>query len=456
MAALPLLILTTIGSVFAYERGREWWLARNLPPARADAANVLILVMDTVRADSFDRLRETGQIPNLARLAAEGARFTNAWSTTSWSLPSQASILTGRYPHEHGADWPKIRLSRHSVTLGDHFREKGYIAGVFSGNSAWVVPEYLGAGFQRFEAYQAENLFRRTVYGRKIDKQLEPRGYHSAGRGKTAADIRRQLLRFIDDYPDRPYFAYLCFMDVNRTFHDHRLNRRAPEPVVIRSYERAMRDLDAEIGTLLTALGSRAHSRDTLVVVTSDHGESFGPSVTTDHKPTGHGTSLYREQLQVPLLIHYPGRVPAGRVVNQTTSIVQIPATILHLLRSEDPRMAGEPLVSNPAPATWTGADAGSPGCVLGNLRFPEESREDLSVICGSWRYIVVGANRPKRVSTELYDMAGDPLEQNNLAGREDLRGLQAEMETQLQRLSATGAAASMARQSGLESRSRE
>ncbi|MBI4589075.1 MAG: sulfatase, partial [Candidatus Rokubacteria bacterium] len=293
---IPALLLAAWAGVAVYDKAREMWLFRHLPPAEADAPNVLLIVLDTVRRDSVGRPAERSLTPNLDRIAAGGVRFENAWVTSSWSLASQASILTGRYPHEHGADWPDFRLDDRYPTLAEFFSRRGYVTGAFSGNAAWVTPEYLGRGFLRFNAYLLEDLLRRTVHGRKLDRLLGEVGYHAAGRGKKAPTLNAEFLAFLDDYRSRPFFAYLCYMDVNQAFHDRRLNpgfrRRATRQEVIEAYEGGMRALDAEIARLFSELDRRRLLDRTLVVITSDHGESFGAEAD-DHDPPDHGTSLY-------------------------------------------------------------------------------------------------------------------------------------------------------------------
>ena len=162
------------------------------PPA---PLNVLLVLLDTVRADRFDALSAAGALPHLSRLASRGIRYSNAWAHASWSLPSHATILTGRYAHEHGADWPGLRLDPAAPTLASWFSGQGYVAGAFSGNSNWVTPEYLGHGFLRFQAYDFEAHLRRTTFGRKLGRAVQPLGGHFAGRGRKAPTINRELLQ---------------------------------------------------------------------------------------------------------------------------------------------------------------------------------------------------------------------------------------------------------------------
>ena len=132
-----MILLLALG-VAGYEKASE--MVRANCRGRTGAPNVLVIVMDTVRYDSFVR-SETGSLtPNLDRIATQGVRFENVWSSSSWTLPSQASILTGLYPDQHGADWPRLKLDAGQPTLAAFFSRQGYAAGAFSGNSAWIAP----------------------------------------------------------------------------------------------------------------------------------------------------------------------------------------------------------------------------------------------------------------------------------------------------------------------------
>jgi arylsulfatase A-like enzyme len=342
--------------------------------------------------------------PNIDRLTTLGVSFTNAWATSSWSLPTQATILTGRYPHEHGADWPGFVLS--APTLSEYFARRGYVTGAFSGNAAWITPEYLERGFVRFEVYRFEDLLRRTAYGRILDRLLRGVGLHSAGRGKKAPAVNAGFADFIEDYGGRPFFAYLCYMDVNQAFHHRRLNRGfwqrpATSREVVDAYEHGLRAVDAEIGNLIDDLARRRLLERTLIVLTSDHGESFGAHETDDHDPPGHGTSLYAEQTKIPLSIVYPAKVPAGRRVNRAVSQRDIPATILQALGLAESPFGGQTLLRH-----VDDVDDIPPRPVLATLYY--EERNMRSVIWDRWQYIHDRRRDPQ--GEELFDLEADPL----------------------------------------------
>lgn len=413
---IPAVLLLLWLGVGATQRVTELLRARALPASHAGSPNVLVLVMDTVRADRIQPWRDNSLTPNFDRLAAGGVRFDNALSTTSWSLPSQASILTGRYAYQHGADWPSAQMNKSTATLPEYFGAQGYVTGAFSGNAAWVTPEYLGRGFLRFRVYILEDLFRRTTLGRKIDNVIEKIGYHSAGRGKKAPQVNREFLEFLDHYPDRPFFAYLCYMDVNQEMHDRSMNKDGRVPEVVQTYDEALRRLDGHIGALLAELEKRGKLERTLLVLTSDHGESFGAEETADHDPSGHGTSLYREQSAVPLLVNYPGKIPAGVVSTRTVSLADIASTIVELLGGKDTPFTGESLSGG-----WRLQDSasGAAPAVLAELRHLDGKELQASAFRGTWQYLNTPRNFKKlKKGDELFDFSSDALSRKNLAGQ--------------------------------------
>jgi arylsulfatase A-like enzyme len=408
----PALLIAVGLGVTTYETIRESWLYRQLPTPAAGQANVLLIVMDTVRYDSFARPAEQSLTPHLDQIVAKGMRFENAWATSSWSLASQASILTGRYPHEHRADWPDFELDPKYPTLAQFFERQGYVTGAFSGNSAWVTPEYLGQGFLRFDVYILEDLLRRTVYGQILGRGIAKVGYHESGRGKKAPILNEQFLSFIREYRDRPFFAYLCYMDVNQYFHDRWFNSRflgeASMAEVAQAYEEGLKVLDRQIADIFDELARMGILENTFVVITSDHGQSFGATESNDHDPHGHGTSLYPEQVQVPLFLVFPAEVPA-ETVTRAVSTQAIAATIVHHLKLSGSPFVGTPLVSlRQSETSWKHGDASA----LATLRY--EDRNMRSLIANRWQYIEDLTN--SRKNEELYDLAEDPLARKNVA----------------------------------------
>jgi arylsulfatase A-like enzyme len=403
----PLLIVVLLGGVRVSGILREKRAMAALPVGSANAPSVLILLLDTVRRDRFDARPDRSPTPRLDEFARRATWFANAWSTTSWSLPSQASLLTGVHPHQHGADWPALELRPGLRTMPERFGEAGYVTGAFSGNAAWIVPEHVGRGFHRFRVYRLEDLLRRTLIGRALDRPLILLGAHSSGRGRAAATLNADLLEFLDARGGRPFFAYLCYMDVNRLFHRRQLGHPAwtPEPEprsVVAAYDSGLTALDAEVGSLLDRLRVRGDLDNTIVVILSDHGESFPGGAVGDHPPAGHGTSLFPEQVRVPLWISRPGS-SAADTVQADVSIRDVPTTVAALASLATDGLGGSSLISR----------AAGDSDVLATLRYA--GREANALV--SERFLLIeqlerGARRPR-----VFFMAEDSLAQIDRAG---------------------------------------
>ena len=380
-------------------------LGRRIGPFRAARPpNVLVICLDTVRRDRF--AVDDGRLsPALHRFAARGVTYTRAWSASSWSLPSQASILTGVGANRHGANWPGLALRATTPTLAERLAAHGYVTGAFSSNAAWVTPEYLGRGFLRFRAYSVEDHLRRTTHGRWLSRLSELVGGHPAGRGTPAAVVRDAFLDFVDAYAERPFFGYLCFMDVNREFHHAQLGRAiwegAADPRdILAAYDAALARLDTQVEAVLAGLAQRGRLDDTLVVITSNHGESFGKAHAGDHDPAGHGTSLFPEQTRVPLMIAGPG-IPARTVVDATVSTTGIAPTIYRQLGLASP--AGTPGLPLDASTTTGDRPVGA------TLRY--DAHHEQAAMTDRWLYRRnFAAGRE-----ELYDLAADPQAQHDL-----------------------------------------
>lgn len=380
------------------ERARRGGLGDPEP----SAPNVLFLMLDTVRRDELLGGEGERNAPTLTALAREGVWFEDAWSVTSWSLPSQASALTGLDPAAHRADWPSFDLAPEATTLAETFAAKGWATGAFSGNSSWITREYLGRGFLRFRTYVAEDLIRRTSLGKGLDGLGRAFSFYAAGRGKKAPRIHEQLLDFVDDYADRPFFAYVCYMDANHAIYARKFNRyfrrEAPLPEVHEAYQEGLRVLDGQIGDLLAELRRRGLLESTILVVASDHGESFGPEVRDDHRPIGHGTHLYPEQSRIPLFIVAPGRIAAGGRVAEPVSLAGVPATLSGLLGWTE-SFPGDPLPLGESPSPP--AEEASP--VRMTLRYLDRDLRGLAI--PGWQYIEDGAGA---APGELLKLEGD------------------------------------------------
>lgn len=336
---------------------------RSLPDPASSAPNVLLLILDTVRASSTGLYEgPADNTPHLDARARAGVVFENAYSTASWTLPSHASIFTGQYASHTGADW-RAPLGTTYPTLAEVLRDRGYATGGFVANTvaAWYRTG-LARGFLHYEdtkrspteallattftqtnsivdAYIAwiSGAWWRTAVRSIWPISLAPHGNYVWHDQISADDVADGFLAWQRTLDQRPFFAFLNLFDAHEPYlppQRYRAMYPAPAPNVAR-YLGGIRYMDDVIDRLLDELDQRGVLRNTIVVVTSDHGESFG-----EHKLFGHGNGLYREQIRVPLLIlNGPGLV-AGTRVAAPVSLRDLGATILSLTSTDD----GHPL----------------------------------------------------------------------------------------------------------------
>jgi arylsulfatase A-like enzyme len=466
---VPLLVGTLLAIVVATIGGRAWKEYRAvaaLPRTTAGAQNVLLIVWDTVRAGNLSlQGYSRPTTPNLEHLAGRGVRFDSAFSTASWTLPSHASLFTGRWPHELGVGW-KSPLRSDVPTLAEYLTSHGYDTAGFAANLDYCNRETgLARGFTHYEdfpidAYDAfiryvalSHRFEPESWFLVLDRLLEKclgRWYDILPRSrehtKNAADIDRAFLGWLArrPAPRRPFFAFLNYNDAHSPYevpdrstagfglrpsssldrlallHWNSLDKARLSAHEVRMaadvYDDCISYLDRRLGTLLEELSRRGVLENTLVIVTSDHGEHLG-----DHLLFFHGCSLYRQLVQVPLVIVDNKGVPAGRVVARPVSLCDVPATIVDLLGLEsDAPFPGRSLTS-----FWRRQDLsvapteepllmeiGKPEVLANQGREPAAKGAMTSLVAGGMHYI-----RTADGLEELYVLNSDPEERFNVAG---------------------------------------
>ncbi|MGH7656665.1 MAG: sulfatase, partial [Gemmatimonadales bacterium] len=364
----------------------------SLGPAPAGAPNVLLLVLDTVRSASLGLYGyERATTPGLERWARTGTVFERATATSSWTLPSHAGLFTGRYVHELAAGFRTPMGSRWPTVAGE-FRRNGYNTAGFSANRKYVTWEFgLNRGFDRFEDYAvtpgqvmvSSALSRMLVWQPWFQNLI---GFHDLYGRKGADDIRVEFLQWISGRRDqgRPFFAFLNYYDAHNPYlPPSPWNGRftsdtvdyvpptlgpwlSPEQIAREqdAYEGAIAWLDHEISTLLEQLEARGLLDNTILVITSDHGEQFG-----EHGLVDHGNSLYQPLLDVPLILRFPGAVPAGARFDTPVTLRDIPVTMLDLAGLDDSSIPGESLVRFWETRSAAGDEPESP--ILSGLTWP-------------------------------------------------------------------------------------
>lgn len=329
--------------------------------APPDAPNVLLIILDTVRAASLSLYGGRAGTPALDSLAAGGVAYDRAVSTAPWTLPAHASMFTGLWPHEHGADW-RAPLDRRPPTLAEVLSRHGYRTGGFAANLVFTSREHgLHRGFRVYRDYRRSpgallrsSALVQTVTTSKYLRRLT--GFHEVTGRKRGVHVNREFLDWEKKSGGRPWFAFLNYydahepylprapyagryspglpsrrFDLQRFWHVEGMldDWKALSPGEVdaerAAYEEAITGLDADVGALLSELRRRGVLDRTIVVITSDHGELFG-----EHAAFAHGNSIYWRTLHVPLVIAWPGHLAPGRVT-ETISLRDLPATILSL-----------------------------------------------------------------------------------------------------------------------------
>jgi arylsulfatase A-like enzyme len=442
--------------------------------------------MDTVRADATSlHGYKRGTTPNLARWATRGVAFKRAIATAPWTLPSHASMFTGRWPWECDVDLDRA-LDRTFPTLAEFLRDHGYATAGFASNTAFCSVEYgLSRGFAHYEDYVVSPVeaLRTSALGWLIAKRvgslldnlflalgLEPRHpFEVETHRKDAAQINRDALSWIARQKDRPYFAFLNYMDAHdpyllppgprthfgvtpKTLRDYQILRdwfsldkrtcRPDEIVLARdAYDDCIAYLDNHIGRLLDELESRGQLKNTLVIIAADHGEMFGEHSRDGVPLFNHRVSLYQPEIHVPLVIIAPGETVPGSVATKLASLRDVPATVVDLLGlAKTSPFPGTSLISKTKSATASSAERAEPA-VLSEFSCRDELTTDRQVpgaAPSQMRAVFSGNLMYQRTGDrgeELYDLDRDPAEQHNLAGDASRRADEQRMRRMLDQL---------------------
>ncbi len=463
--SLAWLIAILLAAVVIVQGG--FWLQQRialtqLPAAAKDSPNILVIVMDTVRADhlsGYGYSRATS--PNLDRIAQEGVLFEQAYSTSSWTEPAHGSLFTGRYVSEHGAD--NKPLDNRYPTIAEALYAHGYQTGAFSANFE-AVNRHLGfgRGFIHFEDYyrSIKSILVNTVYGRMAHYYLLHRvlGVESYIDRRDAREINNAFLNWVDQaQQEHPFFAFINYYDAHDPYlppepyrskfsakpgpgglinSDWDMNNiytgLTPEQIQseVDAYDGAVAYLDEMINDLIKELQKRNLDQNTLVIITSDHGEMFG-----EHGLLHHANSLYREVIHVPLIFLWPGHLPEGKRVEQPASIVAIPATLLDLVGAKDGATFRGPSLALLWTETGAAKDWPDPLMEMGQLPWVPDRQPAFyggmkSIIDLNWHYIV-----HEKFGEELYDLNTDPKELQSQAQESTAQPLLARLRAALEAL---------------------
>jgi arylsulfatase A-like enzyme len=480
------------GSLWLGDRSRQAReSARPLPPQ--GSPNVLLIVLDTVAAGhlgmhGYNRATST----TLTELAERGIRFEQARSGSPWTLPSHATMFTGRWLHELSVGW-LTPLDRKHPTLAEFLGDRGYATAGFVANTFYCgsssglargFTHYHDFNFPELTALKSAVIVNRSLEGFQTlvyfaEDWLEYAGlmpvverfWQSVDTDrKGAAKVNSEFLGWLSDrtHSERPFFAFLNFFDAHYPYQlpPGRLHRFGTEPTedyqriliqhwwdldkttvspdgvafALDAYDDCIADLDEQLGKLIDELDRRGVLEKTWLIVASDHGESFGehPGIFI------HGGSLYDTELHVPLLFIPPGSHEPKKKVSEPVSLRDLAATIVELTGSA----SSSPFPGNSLTRFWNDGSSSVPpkgssfastlAEVVPNIPskrdywgLPQQRPPQGAVKDGEWSYI----RQEEDVHEQLFHLREDAKEMRDRAGDPAAQPILEQMRAALDRL---------------------
>ena len=395
--------------------------------------HVILITVDTLRADVLSSYgSQSVKTPNIDGLSEDGVLFKNAYSSAPWTLPSFASIMTGLPPGTHLTTTPSSKLPTEFKTIAEYMLDSGYYTGAFVKN-IFLHPEYnIDQGFIDYYHYPKFNRYVRS-FGRALINftiKYTLRDNANLRDDVTTENITDLSIGWLKENRDKDFFLWVHYFDPHQPYAPpevymadeskppHRIGMEFNGAKHIRSghlvlstrerewikelYDAEVRYVDDNLGRLFEYLKKSGLYEDSLIILTSDHGEEFW-----DHGGFEHGHALYNEVIHVPLIIKLPGENRTGEE-NMRVSTQSLMRTILDaggIEYEKNSLIAGSlyPLIQG------NGTEINEEPLVSTGLLYYED-RE--SLILGDMKYIHSLITNEE----ELYDLANDPDEQNTLS----------------------------------------
>jgi arylsulfatase A-like enzyme len=447
-----------------------WWKSSS-PPKIAKNYNLLLISIDTTRADFLacygNRSISTS---NIDALAANGVLFENYYSAINTTLASHASLFTGLYPRNHGVGRNGMRLSKKNLTLAEFLHSHGYTTSAFIGSFSLSSTFFINQGFETFDETGISNFSNAVSPKIRIagdgSKQMEflPEWNRVESYSRSAESVNESFFRWLDRNKQKKFFAFVHYYDPHFPYHPpekwYKKHLAAIPPNTplsfdalpsVREWLRAIPNMafqpseidslqvpefvqallklylseieycDFALGQLLTRLKKENLLSNTVIVLTSDHGENL-----IDHKEFHsffrHGMLTHETEIHVPLIVSAPDVLPSGRRIKNAVSEVDFFPTILDLLGLSVPLkfdgITAFPLLfkDRRMRARTIFSEATQPHLNLEHL--PENivwmnDGNSAAARNGELKYLVT----PWRKFEGIYDIGKDPLEQTNLIG---------------------------------------
>jgi arylsulfatase A-like enzyme len=361
VTVLPLILLSV--PMILEKSSSQFGLPADIPDLEADAPDVLVIVMDTVRAQSSSTYGYDRQTtPTLDRIAKEGLLFKDANAPATWSLPAHASIFTGTFPSWNNAHGETRYLDDTLPTLAETLGAAGYETRCFSANPHISDAFGLTRGFMyNDEAWRTGEGGRGFSF---IYRLIDTFGLGGSV-DKGGQVVVENIEEWMDSRSDRPAFVFVNFLEAHFPFHQlpdeylyeyqqgdiadlreagqvafgvqfgRQLNdeefNRVRQPLVD-MYDAGILYTDFLVSQVLKQWEDEGRLDNTVVVILGDHGEVMG-----EHRAFGHVTPVTEQDFRVPLLMRYPAKIPAGSVIEPAVSTIGTFATIMDMLDYEEP-----------------------------------------------------------------------------------------------------------------------
>lgn len=406
-----------------------------IAPQQVKPVPVILISIDTLRADHLHCYGyERPTSPNIDALARDGVLFSRVYAPSSWTLPSHVSLLTSLYCFNHQVETGLDRLSPELITLADIFRENGYYCAAFTGGG-----------------------FLSTVYGYSRGFDLYRDDLGGVFQQEGAAQVAQATLEWLNQSKDLPFFLFIHTYQPHSPYacpYPYKARFLPPEakwgnldligylggkqgifkPLPPEEKENIIALYDGEIlytdevliGRLLAALKELGLYQQSLIILTSDHGEEF-----YEHRSWGHGQDLYEESLRIPLIIKFPENSQANKRIEEAVRLIDVLPTIVDFLKLKTDNL----LASVDGQTLWPviqgkeqkgrEALAELAGNIL-NSHLPRRT----ALYSGGKKLIVNEEFSPEAVKffsfpppelprVELFDLSKDPRETKNLAAEE-------------------------------------
>jgi arylsulfatase A-like enzyme/uncharacterized membrane protein YbhN (UPF0104 family) len=432
--AIPALILSVLVIGGGAVAGRALYPTAPLPPspapvsaALADKPNLLLIVVDTLRADVLSCYGGPVDTPNICGVAEQDGTIFTGFAHASWTKPSFASILTSTLPSTHNTMSKTSTLPPDIEMVSEVLQKHGYATGGIVANINLAPSFGFQQGYDEYSYLSPDYLFAaeesssKLIFyqiGRKVGLRLKP-GHRVTDYFQDAAAVTAVADDWLSRHKDSRWFLLLHYMDPHDPYFERPYNGKAvarveaehPDPskaaYMRELYYGGVRFTDEYIGKVEAHLRGLGIWDDTMIVITADHGEEF-----MEHGGWWHGTTLYEEQIHVPLLVKWPkGKVGApARVDDHPVRNIDIVPTLL--------TQAGAPI-----PAAMQGIDLAVPMAQRSEadrMAYAEEDHEGnvlRSIRTSEWKLIEANPGNPRGLpDVELFAIDSDPKETQNVA----------------------------------------